>query len=309
MIHVLMNSIHTSLFWNQIRIFKRLGIKVLMPRQDNVFGYGVNFTPGIHDHPHFLGTVIPFNWSDLVWSEFKNVIVWSGCFEQHVDAKKMAETLERPLLLYACTNKTPYAAEHGSYLLTEDLVTFTHSDVPVRRFVVFPPDYEAFSETTVPNRSGQITSLIGYYKQYWPEWHLVYEQIASERGDKFTFKNYDLSLDYPSVPCVLRNSKALLHLKSSEGSGNSMMEALASGCPVIVNEDLLTGRTCSLFLQPGFNCATIRHHMALEDFDEAMKKIPAMQASCARSIRSAIREEVALATVDWMLNRIISDAK
>ena len=268
--NILISSVHPALFEAQLKVLCKLGHKLFVPTVSNMFGYGQTYDESISRLPETLKPVLhKIDFQTLNSSGID--LVWCSCFDQLVKARLLAEDLKAKLLLYACNNNTPYRSTDGDYLLSEDFATFVNAPIKHKQYVVFPPNKDHFWSNDFLKRDLTVVTLINRYERY-PEHYNFYKQIANTYQNKFTFHWLNNVHDRNEVAHALKTAYCLLHLKPEEASGNSMMEALACNTPVVVNEDLLQGRTCGLFLIPGFNCHTIRMGH-VEDFG-LVKAVP-----------------------------------
>lgn len=291
---ILISGVHPALFRSQVNALLQLGHEIVVPREQNFFGYG-----DCAVHLDYLTSEVRAKLQPATEKELPQLgltLVWGGSWEQLHAARRLSVKLDCPLLLYGCCNDVPYTSEHGRYLLSEDLITFVKSSVPHKRFLVFPPDYSLFAPGEI-KRDAAIATLINNYESEWPLDYSQYEILSREFGHEWEFHRAR-GLSSTQVARLLQKSAALLHIKSKEASGNAMMEALACGCPVIVNESLLSGRTCSLFLEPGYNSWLLRTGSLSESFVEALQQLPQLQTNAAASIRHSVRHERALHVLD-----------
>jgi len=295
-----MSGVHPSLFRSQIDCLLELGHEIVVPKESNFFGYGDTMVHLGYLPVEMRSKLQPAAEPEL--SELGITLVWGGSWEQLNAARRLTERLSCPLIVYACCNDVPYSSDHAQYLLSEDLITFVKSTVPNKRFVVFPTDYSLFSPA-LQDPDNLIATLINNYENEWPTQFAQYEAVVREFSKDWQFVR-GRGLAMPDVARLLRRSAALLHIKAKEASGHAMMEALAAGCPVIVNASLLAGRTCALFLEPGYNSWLLREDKLLDSFAAALGNLPRLRMNAASSIRQSVRKERTLRVLDEILGII-----
>lgn len=286
MASVLMCNMHNKVFDAFCRMFKHMNIKVYCPKygRENYFLYDGN-----SDAPHVVN---PYA-IEVTREELDGVdidFVLCSCWEQLIGAKKLSEELNAPLVLRAGNNNVPYNSNHSKYLISNDIQTHLSGRIKNSLFFYLVPDYETLDNYLISPeqyqtdnvRSRLIPSLIHYYRTYWKESYIIYDDIR-QATPEYTFMEFgsnkpEVRKEY-YVPTLHRAgdiynlmhiSKALLHIKEMEGYGWSLLEAVAIGLPVIVHRQFTEGKTCETFMKGGLTCAYINKPTHHRDFLDIM---------------------------------------
>jgi SAM-dependent methyltransferase len=294
---ILISSVHHRLFERQAPLLQELGYELITPTGNNFFHYGHCW-----EELGYLNARIRQQIRGVTNDELPSAgvdLVWCSCWAQLEPAILLSRAHDVPLLLYSCNNRTPYQPEHGTHLLSEDLITYVTSSIPFKWFITFPPDFQEFGPGS-KHPTPLILNLIEGHERRYPNDFACWEKL------KQAFPDYQfVHLQGASKEVViehLQKAWVLLHLKPEEASGNALMESLACGTPPVIWPELLQGRTCGLFLVPNFNALALDRDNMISSFKELVSSASALRENCITSIRSFMPKEKILATLQDCLN-------
>jgi hypothetical protein len=233
-------------------LFNAIDWKVYIPTstEPNPFGYGQTNYP-------MRGECTMVSYQEFL--DIKPDVLLCSCWEQLRCSYNMAKQSGSKLVVHAGNNHVPYNKSHASFLTSNDTYTYQSCDIPNKVLFYLPPDYEFYHKLPWQKDSHVVTSYIHYYSKYWKASWTKYDNIRRLNSD-LAFINfgvvdgdsYNPNLTDPTdVRRMLGVSRVLLHIKESEGYGWSLLEAIASGIPVIAPRAYVVGKTCEMFLVEG----------------------------------------------------------
>jgi hypothetical protein len=249
---IIMSNMHQRTFDAFCLLFNAIGWKVFIPAptEPNPFGYGQTNTP------------MRGEWQVVTYQEFLDIkpdVLLCSCWEQLPGAYKMAKQSGSKLVVHAGNNHVPYNKSHASFLTSNDTYTYQSCDIPNKVMFYLPPDYEFYHKQPWQSDSRIVTSYIHYYSKYWKASWSKYDNLRRLNPD-IAFINFGAPGDEVYSPSItqpvdvrrtLGISRCLLHIKEQEGYGWSLLEAIATGIPVIAPKAYVVGKTCEMFLVEG----------------------------------------------------------
>jgi len=282
---VVMCNMHNRVFDAFCRIFKHIGYDVYTPKngESNYFIYdGASSAPGVvnkHAQEKTLEEVL----------DIKPDMVLCCCWEQLKGSQRLAQLLNKPLVLRAGNNNVPYRPEHSEYLISSDQETYDKSNIKHKLMIMLPPDYDLYKPDGKYQFSSMvIPTLIHHYKSYWLKSYKIYKHIRHTQR-RFAFVHFGYSgspgLNEPYIPVLGRQDdivnmlhigRALLHIKEMEGYGWTLLEAAAAGVPIIAVRDYVQNRTSEKFLIENETCLFINEATYWDDFNKAIHNESAM---------------------------------
>lgn len=297
--YLIAKPVHPANFRCLAALLAEIGWGIMVPEWD-AFGYGNN-PRREHLPPRHNVIVVPSPQHALLKDAS---FVMAQCPAQVVAAKAMAKNLGVPLALYACNNNVAYDPRDSDHILCEDFITYWKTEIKNRTLFIPPPDYSIFYPLPGDPKGGLLSGIQNFSTSY-PDEYKIFKLAAKQ----FPVSEM-INAEWPNdVRSRLRNAGALLHLKPEEASGNLMMEALACGTPVITYNELMSGRTCSFFLQPGVNSWGVNRKTIIEDIQDAIHNLSYLQQNAASTIRATVNNETARRQLILFLHKLKKDLR
>lgn len=237
---VLISNFHPANTEALCRDFRALGYKVIMPAN--------NWDGRIHyyfDNSQFGNELI-------TWEQYEKLPpgdVLIGCYEQEGSFRGIANRHGDRMILHVAGNNTPYSPGI-KHLLSPDIQTYNNYDAPHKMLYWFPPVvYDLKKDSQASFDNGIIASYIHEYPLYWKESYQEAMRFEQEYGKIWLYgsNTRDGQLDHMSAQKRMVESKFTLYFKEKDCYGNTVLESMALGTPVIAMRRFIEDKTLGMF--------------------------------------------------------------
>jgi hypothetical protein len=278
---IVIGNMHQEVFSSFLRLFKHIGFDVYCPKEGhNFYGYGRGFKG-----PRDEGLIEVTEEECL---DARPDIVLCSCWEQLPMATDLSRKMRRPLVVRAGNNRVPYNKSHSDYLISSDIQTYNESNIPKKLFLYMPLDYDEFKPVEHYRKSSMICpTFINHYAKFWRTSYSIYDSIRrAPQNANVAFIHFGATTEeqpYSPYLCrpsdvryMLYGSRAALHIKELEGYGWTLLEAIASGIPIISVRPFVAGKTCETFLKENETCLFIEGQAPVKEFNKLFFDVDAL---------------------------------
>lgn len=175
-----------------------------------------------------------------------------ACFEQMDDFERIAKEFNSRILLHVAGNNVPYRYPLSDHLLSPDIQTFNNYPAKNKMLYFFNPsiitkktkDLKASFENKV------ISDFIHHYAQYWPLSYskaMAFEEMSGMYVQHYGYGNRDGELSLEQAQDKMVDCYFQLYFKEKDCYGNSVLESMYLGTPVIALREFIHDKTLGMY--------------------------------------------------------------
>lgn len=259
---ILIQNFHPANTEALIRDFRALGYKIIMPKDDwGRIGY---YFP----NDQFQGVDL-LTWEEYMETPKGDVLV--ACFEQQNDFRGIANIHGDRILLHTAGNNVPYDHGLSQHLLSPDIQTYNNYPARNKMLYWFPPVIHNIEKDLLKSyKSDLICAYIHYYAQFWVRSYedaLKFEESFGKKVFFYGAETRDGQLSHKEVHEKMAESMFTLYFKEKDCYGNTVLESMALGTPVIALRKYIHDKTLGMFFLDEFNSILV------DSPDEAVGKL------------------------------------
>lgn len=245
---ILIQNFHPANTAALIRDFKALDYRVIMPK-DN-WGRISYYFP----NDQFEGVDL-LTWEEFLETPKGDILV--ACFEQQNDFRSISNIHGDRILLHTAGNNVPYDHGLSQHLLSPDIQTFNNYPAKHKMLYLFAPIIHNFPKDLLNSyKSGIINAYIHYYSQFWQDsWSnaLKFEQIYGKKCFFYGAETRDGQLSHEEVHRKMVESMFTLYFKERDCYGQTVVESMALGTPVIAMRRYVHDKTLGIYFLNEYN--------------------------------------------------------
>lgn len=238
---VLISNFHPANTEAICRDFRALGYAVIMP-SDN-WGGRINYFFSNSDFEN----VRLMDWNEFLSTPPGNVMI--ACYEQEKDFRAIAAVHGDRLLLHTAGNNVPYGPGI-KHLFSPDIQTYNNYDAPYKMLYWFPPVIHDLTKDIQKSYEGDLVcSYIHHYSQYWRESYgeaMEFERLFG-RVWLYGEGTRDGTLSHLDTHKRMCESKFTLYFKEKDCYGQTVLESMALGTPVIAMRRFISDKTLGMY--------------------------------------------------------------
>lgn len=262
--NVLIQNFHPNNTIALIKDFKAIGYTVFMP--DSNWNDRIRY---YFDNSGFGCELISYN----EWMALPPGDIIIGCYELERDLKIVARMHKDRCILHVSSNNTPY--EHGiDYLLSPDIQTFNNYPAKNKMLYFYTPiTFNLKKDLKKSFNNKIISSYIHFYSKYWTESYKLASEFKSKYSGNVNFfgaENINGQLAEKDAQENMVKNIFTLYFKEKDCYGNTVLESMALGTPVIAYKPFIIDKTLGMFFLNNTNSIIV------DSVDEAIERLKSL---------------------------------
>lgn len=257
---VLIQNFHPANTLALVRDFVGIGYKVLLPI-DNwegnikywfsnqfILDKFIENSQGLEDKIQ----LISFEEFKLMSGDELDILI--ACFEQMDDFERIRNIYHHGsrLLLHVAGNNVPYRYPLSDHLLSPDIQTFNNYPAKNKMLYFFNPSIVTKKVKDLRASFGNkvISDFIHHYSQYWALSYskaTSFEEMSGTYVQHYGFGNRDGELTLEQAQDKMVDCYFQLYFKERDCYGNSVLESMYLGTPVIALREFIHDKTLGMF--------------------------------------------------------------
>lgn len=253
---VLIQNFHPANTLALVRDFVGIGYKVLLPidnwndqiryffSNEFVFNKFIENSQGLEDRVELV------TWRKYRSNPADDVLI--ACFEQMDDFERIAKEYNSRILLHVAGNNVPYRYPLSDHLLSPDIQTFNNYPAKNKMLYFFNPSIvtKKVKDLRASFDNKVISDFIHHYSQYWALSYskaIAFEEMSGVYVQHYGFGNRDGELTLEQAQDKMVDCYFQLYFKEKDCYGNSVLESMYLGTPVIALREFIHDKTLGMF--------------------------------------------------------------
>lgn len=175
-----------------------------------------------------------------------------ACFEQMDDFERIAKEYNSRILLHVAGNNVPYRYPLSDHLLSPDIQTYNNYPAKNKMLYFFNPSIvtKKIKDLRVSFDNKVISDFIHHYSQYWPLSYskaTAFEEMSGMYVQHYGYGNRDGELTLEQAQDKMIDCYFQLYFKEKDCYGNSVLESMFLGTPVIALREFIHDKTLGMF--------------------------------------------------------------
>ena len=175
-----------------------------------------------------------------------------GCYELQDDVERIAVEHKDRIIIHTAGNDVPYRHGLSEYMISPDIITFHNYPAKYKMLYLFPPSILKTEPKDLKAAfdNKEFYSFNHFYRKYWHAGWAAYNEFIVRIGrhiPNYGHQSPDGTLTREQMTEKLLRGFFTIYFKDRDCYGQSVLESMAHGTPVVALRPLIHGKTLGVY--------------------------------------------------------------